>query len=401
MERLSGKEEIDRENNTPWMDMRKQWAASDAARDKGLCEQKGIIKLRNLDYKAPFDKRKIRAMLEAECVKVISNEAEDTAVVSGKTVAIEMNSPDFASLEYVSSSLLDVYIPQTDEEKYPVILSVHGGGWFYGDKELYRFYCMDMAKRGFAVINMNYRLAPEHRYPAAIEDVCLCVRYISEHAEALKLDMDNFYMAGDSAGAQLVTNYSIIATNEAYRKLMDFETCDITPKAVALNCGIYEMREIKGGIHDWYMYGKSPDKPDGEATSNEIVQESNCEVTSNKITEKSDCEVTSNKITGKSDCEGIIDGIIKKSGGSRLDLFLSQLDYMTDRFPPAYIMCSVNDALMVHTAAMKKKLEDLNIHHVYREYGKENPDSGHVFHLNLYNPEGKKCNDEEAAFFAK
>ncbi len=375
MERLSGKEKIDRGNNTPWMDMRKQWAASDAARDKGLCEQKGIIKLRNLDYKAPFDKRKIRAMLEAECVKVISNEAEDTAVVSGKTVAIEMNSPDFASLEYVSSSLLDVYIPQTDEEKYPVILSVHGGGWFYGDKELYRFYCMDMAKRGFAVINMNYRLAPEHRYPAAIEDVCLCVRYISENAEALKLDMDNFYMAGDSAGAQLVTNYSIIATNEAYRKLMDFETCDITPKAVALNCGIYEMREIKGGIHDWYMYGKYSNQPD--------------------------CKVKETETTEKSDCEGIIDGIIKKSGGSGLDLFLSQLDYMTDRFPPVYIMCSVNDALMVHTAAMKKKLEDLNIHHVYREYGKGNPDSGHVFHLNLYNPEGRKCNDEEAAFFAK
>lgn len=379
-----------KETNMTWLDMRKQWSENDAVRDKGLCEPSGIIKLRNLDYKAPFDNRKMKTMLEAENVKVVTggaegakavtSRAEDAKAVSGgaevsdKPVGTRINCPDFASAEYVSSSLFDVYIPQTDKEKYPVILSVHGGGWFYGDKELYRFYCMDMAKRGFAVINMNYRLAPENIYPAAIEDVCLCVRYISEHAEALKLDMENFYMAGDSAGAQLVTNYSIIATNEAYRKMVDFETCDIVPKAVALNCGIYEMREIKGGSHDWYLYGKYPDKPECERTANEITEVTNCGSTE--------------------------DDIIKKSDGDLLDLFLLQLDYMTDKFPPAYLMCSVNDALMVHTAAMKKKLEDLNIRHVYREYGQENSDSGHVFHLDLYNPEGRRCNDEEAEFFA-
>lgn len=340
----NGKIERTKASSIAWLEMRKQWFENDAVRDKGLYEPGGIIKLRNLDYKAPFDKKKINTMLEAESVRAVSD----------KLIKTRINCPDFTSAEYVSSSLFDVYIPQADKEKYPVILSVHGGGWFYGDKELYRFYCMDMAKRGFAVINMNYRLAPENVYPAAIEDVCLCVRYISEYAEALKLDMDHFYMAGDSAGAQLVTNYSIIATNEAYRKMVDFETCDIVPKAVALNCGIYEMREIKEGNHDWYLYGKYSDKPECKKTADE----------------------------------------------NRLDLFLRQLDYMTDKFPPAYLMCSVNDALMVHTAAMKKKLEDLNIRHVYRAYGQEKPDSGHVFHLNLYNPEGRKCNDEEAEFLA-
>ena len=62
--------------------------------------------------------------------------------------------------------LLDIYRPRDAEGKIPVIIDVHGGGWVYGDKVLYSHYCMDMARRGFAVVNFNYRLAPRHRFPA-------------------------------------------------------------------------------------------------------------------------------------------------------------------------------------------------------------------------------------------
>ena len=64
---------------------------------------------------------------------------------------------------------LDVYRPRAAEGKVlPVIISVHGGGWVYGDKERYQYYCMGLAQRGFAVINYSYRLAPEHPFPAAV-----------------------------------------------------------------------------------------------------------------------------------------------------------------------------------------------------------------------------------------
>ena len=62
--------------------------------------------------------------------------------------------------------ILDVYRPKEKEGKLPVIISVHGGGWVYGTKEVYQFYCMSLAQRGFAAVNFNYRLAPGHRYPA-------------------------------------------------------------------------------------------------------------------------------------------------------------------------------------------------------------------------------------------
>lgn len=51
---------------------------------------------------------------------------------------------------------LDVYRPKAAEgQKLPVIVSVHGGGWVYGDKERYQFYCMSLAQRGFAVVNFS------------------------------------------------------------------------------------------------------------------------------------------------------------------------------------------------------------------------------------------------------
>ena len=67
--------------------------------------------------------------------------------------------------------VLDVYRPKERAgEELPVIVSVHGGGWVYGDKERYQYYCMDLAKRGFAVVNFTYRLAPEAKFPASLED---------------------------------------------------------------------------------------------------------------------------------------------------------------------------------------------------------------------------------------
>ena len=63
---------------------------------------------------------------------------------------------------------LDVYRPKDAEGLLPVIVSVHGGGWVYGDKERYQYYCMSLAQQGFAVVNFTYRLAPDDRYQLMI-----------------------------------------------------------------------------------------------------------------------------------------------------------------------------------------------------------------------------------------
>ena len=78
---------------------------------------------------------------------------------------------------------LDVYRPkQAQGEDLPVIISVHGGAWMYGDKERYQYYCMSLAQRGFAVVNFTYRLAPESKFPAQLEDVNLVCKWVMKRA---------------------------------------------------------------------------------------------------------------------------------------------------------------------------------------------------------------------------
>ena len=75
---------------------------------------------------------------------------------------------------------LDLYRPKSmDEKKLPVIVSVHGGAWVYGTKEVYQFYCMRLAQFGFAVVNFNYRLAPENKFPSSLEDTNLVFQWIN------------------------------------------------------------------------------------------------------------------------------------------------------------------------------------------------------------------------------
>lgn len=97
--------------------------------------------------------------------------------------------------------VLDVYRPADARNRLlPVIVSVHGGGWVYGDKEGYQFYCMSLAKRGFAVVNFSYRLAPEIKFPASLEDTNLVFTWVLEQAEQYGFDTRYVFAVGDSAG---------------------------------------------------------------------------------------------------------------------------------------------------------------------------------------------------------
>ena len=126
-------------------------------------------------------------------------------------------------------NVLDIYRPKGTDRMLPVIVSVHGGGMVYGDKERYQYYCMSLVKHGFAVVNFSYRLAPEHKYPAALEDTALVFSWVMEHAQEYGLDPENIFAVGDSAGAQLLGLYACRFSNRL--------------KAVALNCGIYRLRK--------------------------------------------------------------------------------------------------------------------------------------------------------------
>lgn len=139
-------------------------------------------------------------------------------------------------------NVFDIYYEKSNRKVHPTLISIHGGGWVSNTKESYETYCLDLAARGFHVVNFTFRLAPEHRHPAMLEDVNRLVMHLCEHQFDYNLDMNNVFMVGDSAGAHILAMYMGICINDEYAKGFSFKAPqDFLPKGIALNCGVYDM----------------------------------------------------------------------------------------------------------------------------------------------------------------
>ncbi len=259
---------------------------------------------------------------------------------------------DIAYGEYGRYNLLDIYHKKDVTSPQKTIIDIHGGGWTYGDKDVYQHYCMDMAQRGFTVVNFSYRLSPEDPYPAALEDINAAFTWVAENAATYNIDLDKICVTGDSAGAQLASQYLALLTNSAFRRLFSMQIPyeQIKVKAVALNCGCYDMR------------GRMETQEDDPFLA-----------------------------------------YIDKALTEDRELTLEQIDtvkYINADFPPAYIMSAEYDFLKEHVKPMYELLRAKGIVCEWKLYGKaEDTYMGHVFHLNQRLEEAKICNDDECRFF--
>jgi len=106
-----------------------------------------------------------------------------------------------------------LYAPSN--ETLPLLLYLHGGGFVVGGLETHDSLCRQLARRsGGAVLALDYRLAPEHRFPAAQDDAWQALRWIAEHANELGLDAKRIAVGGDSAGGTLAAVAAIRARDE-------------------------------------------------------------------------------------------------------------------------------------------------------------------------------------------
>lgn len=121
-----------------------------------------------------------------------------------------------------SECVLDIYYPNESKEKYPVIIFFHGGAFIKGDKKKYQLQsALQGVLNGYAVISVNYRLIPEYHYLEYIQDAWDSVAFISKNAKSLKLDTDNLFLWGESAGGFLALLVSLMSINGGVNKFID------------------------------------------------------------------------------------------------------------------------------------------------------------------------------------
>lgn len=131
--------------------------------------------------------------------------------------------------------LLDIYYPENTEEKLPVIVDIHGGGWLYGYKEINKYYCLKLAEKGFLVASINYRLARNFQFIDQIADAFSAFSWLFENLKNYPADTDNIFLVGDSAGGQIVSICAAICKNKKMQK--DFGvTPSLSFKAIGAIC---------------------------------------------------------------------------------------------------------------------------------------------------------------------
>ena len=282
--------------------MRAEWAEGDAKRDAGVVDPEDVIRFTDIPY------------------------------------------GDYPE------NLLDVYCPEGTQGLLPTIISFHGGGWFYGSKKLYSHYCLRLAKRGFTVVNFDYRLAPEYKYPAPLEDGCRVLQWVQDHGERYHIDRNNLFIVGDSAGGQLAFQLLTMLTNERYNALFPFSPPgEIRFRACGMHCGCYFMPISKA----------LPPKKMGTLFEAYFPEDYMPCVPSLKA-EK----------------------------------------YITRDFPPALVMTARNDYLRFMGPPLHWLLRFKGVESVLRIYGKKSQkEIGHVFHLNCRLALADQFNDVQCDFF--
>ncbi len=102
----------------------------------------------------------------------------------------------------------------------PALVYFHGGGWVIGDLDTHDGVCRLIANTaGCAVISVDYRLAPEHKFPAAVDDAVAATEWVAAHATSLGIDANRLAVGGDSAGGNLAAVVALVARDHGGPRL--------------------------------------------------------------------------------------------------------------------------------------------------------------------------------------
>jgi acetyl esterase len=155
----------------------------------------------------------------------------------------------------------------------PAVIYFHGGGWVIGDLESHDTLCRAIANATPAiVVSVDYRLAPEHKFPAAVDDVIAATRWIAANAAELGIDPQRLAVAGDSAGGNLATVVALDARDRGAPRLvcqvLIYPAADMSLEYPSLERHAQQLPLTRAGMQ-WFIghYLRTPaDKTDWRAS---------------------------------------------------------------------------------------------------------------------------------------
>lgn len=161
--------------------------------------------------------------------------------------------------------------PTEGHEKRPALVFFHGGGWVIGDLDTHDTLCRELAlQAGVVVVSVDYRLAPEHRFPAAVDDCVVATRWVHSQADALGIDAHRLAVGGDSAGGNLAAVVALslrdASTTDVFDslryQLLIYPATDmrrVAPSHTHNGQGYLLTREMLAWYHRHYMGGPEQD----------------------------------------------------------------------------------------------------------------------------------------------
>jgi acetyl esterase len=154
--------------------------------------------------------------------------------------------PDLSYGPHGEANLLDIWRPKASADSLPVVLYVHGGGFRSLSKDSHWIMALMLARQGYLVVSVNYRLSPEYAYPSHLQDVCAAWLWVLDNVAAHGGDPARVVIAGESAGANLTMALTVACCYprpEPWAQAV--YDAGVVAVAVAPACGIYQVSDVQ------------------------------------------------------------------------------------------------------------------------------------------------------------
>ena len=263
---------------------------------------------------------------------------------------------------------LDIYKPVQRPKPWPVVFYVHGGAFSLLSKDTHWLMGLVFARYGYLVVNISYRLAPQHPYPAAIEDTCAAYRWLASHIDELGGDRERVAVAGESAGGNLITALTLAACQqraEPWARAV-FDT-GLVPRAALPFCALLEVS-----------------RPERFAERRRLPR-----WVTDMIRDTASAYLHGHPM-GPSDALALADPlrVIERAAG------LPSEPHFERPLPAFFAPVGTRDPLLDDTRRLEKALAALSVPCEARYY----PGGIHAFHAFVWNPAARRCWRDALAF---